>query len=118
VPIGGAYEAAVNAMYVRPEACDALYGVVAPHLRNPPALAWALLSNPDNAKNLDGLAFQKLPTAKYQQVGLGMWVSGGGWRKGVEGGLLCDLFCRVYHLHWCYEDGVGTGGSQSKQEGW
>lgn len=47
---------------------DVLFTVVAPHLRNPPALAWALTSNPDNAANLDGLAHQKLPSSKYSAV--------------------------------------------------
>jgi hypothetical protein len=55
-------------MFQSPEVLDVLYPVIAPHLRNPPALAWALISNADNAANLDGLAFQKLPTSKYKQV--------------------------------------------------
>ena len=66
--ITAAYDKAVNMMFQSPEVLDVLYPVIAPHLRNPPALAWALISNADNAANLDGLAFQKLPTSKYKQV--------------------------------------------------
>jgi hypothetical protein len=59
-----AYEKAVNALFADPDTADELYAIIAPALRNGPALAWALVSNQTNAETLDGWAFQKLPTSK------------------------------------------------------
>jgi hypothetical protein len=59
-----AYEQAVNALFADPDTADELYAIIAPALRNGPALAWALVSNQTNAETLDGWAFQKLPTSK------------------------------------------------------
>jgi len=59
-----AYEKAVNALFADPATADELYAIIAPALRNGPALAWALVSNSTNAETLDGWAFQKLSTSK------------------------------------------------------
>jgi hypothetical protein len=59
-----AYEQAVAALFADPDTADELYAIIAPALRNGPALAWALVSNQTNAETLDGWAFQKLPSSK------------------------------------------------------